>query len=123
MEWPTGCQVPGYFVRGMTFESLLDAHRDFVDRINERGFPGSTRMEDDEELAPRRLIRALAVNKKQESGIRKKKSAILKSRASFETEKPLTAYSSRRPSVRSVKVRNIPYSTSEDELRDHFCRA
>ena len=119
MEWPAQCQVPSYFVRGMTFESMLDAHKQL---FRKQGDPASDPLEmvDDDESLNGRPIRRFGIKKVNESGIRKKHGTILRPRSSVTSPRPSSSYSSRRPPAASVWVRNIPYSVTDSDLRDHF---
>lgn len=120
MEWSIYSKVPVYYVRGMTFESLLDAHKQFI-RDSQPCIKEPVGMEDDDDIIAKKTSRSLGINRKQDTCIKKRQAPLLKSRASLRSEKSSTVYSSRRPTgCVSVLVRNIPFSASDNELRDHF---
>ena len=119
MEWPDQCQVPSYFVRGMTFESMLDAHKQFF-RKQDATAADPLEMVDDDESLNRRPIRRFGIKKGHDGGIQKRHGTILRPRSSVTSPKPSDSYSSKRPPGASVWVRNIPYSVTDSDLRDHF---
>lgn len=116
MQWPSDRDVPEYFQRGMTFEGLLEAFRKHL-RTRSQPLPSRTDgddMEDDEDGSRKtRTGRKLNINKtKQLSGIQKLAVAS-KAKITLTKKKEL-------PKGTPVAVRNIPFTSTEGELRSHF---
>ena len=119
MDWPGELAVPSYFVRGQSFEELLVAFKAFS-RESQRNVD---RMMDDEEMKSTKPDRKLGIMKKKggigkiKSGKEVKSQVVMKAKG----RKGDSVYDSKRPSTGvAVVVRNIPYGTSDGELRNHF---
>ncbi len=102
MQWPDDILVspPEYLWRGMSFEEMLDSYKKHI----------RTKATVDDE-GDERMDRNLKLNKKTKNGAIKK-DPINKKKSPYESKRPTGGA--------SVVVRNIPYATTEEELKNHF---
>ena len=115
MQWPSDAPVPEYFVRGMSFDDLLKTYRKYTRTKAESPVDeeGDTQMIGQKTAKARP---ALGINKKAKTGgIQKVKNQKLDKAPS----KP-SLYDSKRPKGVVVSVKNIPYATTDMELKEHF---
>ena len=117
MEWPEGAQVPEYFSRGMSFDALLAAYKAFVRRKGEIDFQGDARMKGQKvTLKPLRSEPARTVIRSAQTGgiLKPNKKAVSK------TATVSKLYGSRRNKGYTLSVKNLPFSTTDSEFKNHF---
>lgn len=117
MEWPDGAQVPDYFSRGMSFDALLAAYKAFVRRNGEVDFQGDARMKGQKvTLKPQRSGPTMTVNRSAKAGgiLKPNKNAVNKTVAVSKL------YGSRRNKGYTLSVKNLPFSTTDSEFKNHF---
>jgi hypothetical protein len=115
MQWPSDIPVPEYFVRGMSFDDLLTTYRKYTKTKAELlvDEEGDTQMIGQKSAKARS---ALGINKKAKSG------GIEKAKIHNPHKGPSKPglYDSKRPKGVVVSVKNIPFATTDMELKEHF---
>ena len=114
MDWPVDSQSPPeYFSNGMSFDDLLQSYKLFQrsHKTSKPVQPPRGEMEDDSD--------GQSNNRRVKLGIRTKQGSITKS-ARNSKQQQLRQLNKHPSAGVTVSVRNLPFRTSDGELRMHF---